>query len=127
MRNNKNTNSQVLLLLNELTSNNKEVIIKIGQLLPKRKPKSESELDKSNSIINTCKYARIESLIKESKQIGALNDTLFLLISDPDKRKHYVLTVQDNEASVSLRIQDTPLMSKEDVMKTAQANENLKK
>lgn len=37
MRNNKNINNQVLLLLNELKSNNKEVLIKISQLLPKEK------------------------------------------------------------------------------------------
>ncbi|BCL65848.1 hypothetical protein IOLA_216 [uncultured bacterium] len=127
MRNNKNINNQVLLLLNELKSNNKEVLIKISQLLPKRKAKSDDELDKAGSVVNTCKYMRIESLMKESKKIGVMNDILFLLTSDPDKRKHYVLMVDNNEASVALKIRDTPLMSKEEIMQISQANENLKK
>lgn len=56
-----------------------------------------------------------------------MNDILFLLTSDPDKRKHYVLMVDNNEASVALKIRDTPLMSKEEIMQISQANENLKK
>lgn len=127
MRNNKNINSKVLSLLNELNSNNKEIIIKIGQLLPKRPAKSDKELEKSKTILNTCKYARIESLMQESKSIGALNEILFLLTSNPDKRKHYVLMVENGEASVALKINDAPMMTDEEIIKISHASENLKK
>ncbi len=126
MRGNKNSSSQTSLL-SELNSNNIEILLKINQILPKRCAKADKEMAASSKVMKTCKYARVESLMKEATNIGVLNDILFLLISNPDQRKHYVLMVDGEEASVALKIQDTPLMPKEDIMQLAYANENSKK